>query len=621
MDAKMKMNRGQVTVFIIIAIILITIVALFFAFRGEKIEVGNIPASLSPVYASFLSCLEQKTLVGVDILESQGGYIYVPDFEPGSDYMPFSSQLDFLGNPVPYWYYVSANNIQKQQMPSKKEMQAQLGAFVEERIRDCDYSDYYGAGVEIDLGTPLAKVSILGEEIEVDLKMGMGLTRGEDSVFVEDHKVLVSSKLGKLYDSAKLIYEEEQKNLFLESYAVDTLHSYVPVDGVEISCGPKTWNAEEVFDDLEKAIEANTLALKSSGAGNDYFVVKGLSIDPGVEVSFFNSRNWPHAFEVTPSESVMMLATPVGNQPGLGALGFCYVPYHFVYNVKYPVLIQVSSGIENGQEEIFQFPVAVVLQGNNPRQPLIGDASGIEVPELCGYKNNRVRVNVFDNNLRSIDADVSYECFSETCYIGKSVDGSLDSSFPQCVNGFVVVRAEGYKEKKQMLTTTKETSIDVSLEKLYELGIDLTLDGNSYSQNALVSFTSEDYSVSAFYPEQKSVKLAEGQYEVQVHIYRDSSLKLSELTYEECTEIPRSGIGGILGFTKEKCFEVSVPAQDISNALAGGGKQNYYLTESELEGASFIEIDSSALPVPRTLEELQNNYLLFEGKGLGVGFK
>ena len=43
----------------------------------------------------------------------------IPEYEAGSEYMPFSSQLDFLGNPIPYWYYVSGNNIQREQVPSK----------------------------------------------------------------------------------------------------------------------------------------------------------------------------------------------------------------------------------------------------------------------------------------------------------------------------------------------------------------------------------------------------------------------------------------------------------------------------------------------------------------------
>ena len=69
-------------------------------------------------------------------------------------------------------------------------------------------------------------------------------------------------------------------------------------------------------------------------------------IDAGVsdEIRFINSKDWPRNFEVSPSEGILLVANPVGNQPGLGVLGFCYVPYHFVYNVKYPVLIQVYNG-------------------------------------------------------------------------------------------------------------------------------------------------------------------------------------------------------------------------------------------------------------------------------------
>ena len=48
--------------------------------------------------------------------------------------MPFSSQLNFLGDFIPYWYYVSGNNIQKEQMPSKNDMEEQLEEFIEEKI-------------------------------------------------------------------------------------------------------------------------------------------------------------------------------------------------------------------------------------------------------------------------------------------------------------------------------------------------------------------------------------------------------------------------------------------------------------------------------------------------------
>ncbi len=615
----MGSKKGQVTIFIIIAIVIIGAVVSFFIFR-DSFKSNPIPASIVPVYNSFLSCLEDEALVGISVLESRAGYISLPDFEPGSEYMPFSSQLDFLGNPVPYWYYVSGNNIQKEQVPSEGDMEKGLEDFVEEKIRNCVFENYYEQGFEIIQGEPEAKVNIRNNEVEVNLDMSFGVNKGEDSVVVENHNVVVKSKLGALYNSAKKIYEKEQKSLFLENYAVDTLRLYAPVDGVEMTCSPMIWNADEVFDELREAIEANTLALKLKGGDyslrkeeNKYFVVD-VSVDE--DVRFLNSKNWSNAFEVSPSETSILIAKPVGNQPGLGILGFCYVPYHFVYNVRYPVLIQVQSG-----EEIFQFPIAVVLQGNRPREALDVSAAEIGLPELCKYKNTLVNVNTYDASYTPVESDISYECFGTVCNIGKTEQGKLSEKFPQCVNGYILVNAEGFKDSQYLYSTTEEGEVDIFLDRLYERDVELKLDGRSYNKDAIINFISDRSSSTIVYPEQKSIELSEGQYEIQVHIYENSSLRLDESVHEQCIEIPKSGLGGLFGLTEEKCFDIKIPSQIISNALSGGGTENYYILESELKDSDVIEINAGSLPLPKSIGQLQDNYLLFEGKDLDIYFK
>ena len=112
----MNNKRGQITIFIIVAIIIIASVGLYFSLKGSLIP-DKVPATFEPIYTQFLSCLEENSLVGIDLLGVHAGYIDLPEFEPGSRYMPFSSQLDFLGTAIPYWYYVSGNNIQKEQVP------------------------------------------------------------------------------------------------------------------------------------------------------------------------------------------------------------------------------------------------------------------------------------------------------------------------------------------------------------------------------------------------------------------------------------------------------------------------------------------------------------------------
>jgi len=612
-------KRGQVTIFIIIAIFLIALIAVIFVFRGS-LFFKPIPAEIEPVYTSFLSCLEDKTLVGINILGSQAGYINLPDFEPGSVYMPFSSQLDFLGNPIPYWYYVSGNNIEKEQVPSRSNMERELENFLESKIKNCVYDNYYQQGFEIIQGEPVSKILIRDEEVEVNLNMKLNINKNEESVSINNHKIIVKTKFGKLYNSARKIYEYEQNNLFLEHYALDTLRLYAPVDGVELTCSPITWNAEEIFDELQEAIEANTQALKLRDGDfslrkkeNEYFIVD-LSVEG--DVRFLNSRGWANSFEVFPSEGNLLITKPVGNQPGLGILGFCYVPYHFVYNVRYPVLVQIFSG-----RELFQFPVAVVIQGNRPRKPLNASMVGLTSPELCENKNTFVQVDIYDNKFNLIDSEISYECFGERCTIGKTIEGTLKKEFPQCVNGYIMIRAEGFEDSKILYTVMNEDHVEIILDRLHELNVELKLDGKSSNENAMISFISEKSSKTIVYPETKKISLSEGQYEIQVYIYKNSSLKLNEVDSEQCMDVPASGVGGFFGFTQKKCFDIKIPSQIISNVLIGGGKENYYILESELENSGVIEINSEILKTPKSIEELQNNYLLFEERGLNIFFK
>ncbi|MCX6747077.1 MAG: hypothetical protein NTU63_02990 [Candidatus Pacearchaeota archaeon] len=610
----MHNKRGQVTIFIIVAILIVAGVIGFFILR-QQLSVQFIPANLNPVYKTFLSCLEDKTLVGIDVLESQAGYIELPAFKPGNSYMPFSSQLNFLGNPIPYWYYVSENNLQREQVPSKEKMEEQLKKFVEDNAKKCDFENDYANGFEIVQGEPKATVTIRNNNVNVKLSMNFDIAKGEDKVLVKNHDVSVQSKLGTLYNSARKVYDKEQKELFLENYGVDTLRLYAPVDGVEISCSPKIWNADEVFNNLKDAIEMNTFALttQASSKENKYFVV---DVPVSEQVRFINSRNWSNSFEVSPSEGSILISNPVGNQPGLGILGFCYVTYHFVYSVKYPVLIQVSSG-----DETFQFPVAVVIQGNKPREALNSEAKAIGV-ELCAYKNTLVNVRTYDTSLNPVNSHISYECFGEICDIGDASSGLLSAEFPQCANGFVVATATNFEETKQLYSTTQSGDVNVIMDKLYNLNVRLKLDGKDYNEKAIISFTSEEgNSKVVSYPEQKSVKLTETQYEVQAYIYRDSSIQFPETSYQQCIDVPTSGIGGLFGMKEKKCFDIKIPSQTISSVPAGGGTQQYYPLESELKNSNTIEINAKGLAVPKSLEEIQTAYAALESNGLDINLK
>jgi len=625
-----KINiKGQMTIFIIIAIVLVAAVVIFFAVRGKVPGVGSMPQDLQPAYNYFLNCIEDVTKRGAAIAGVQGGYIYVPEFEPGSDYAPFSSQFDFLGNPVPYWYYLSQNNIIKEQVPTKQEIENQIAQFVENEIKDekCNLAQFADERIAVELGEPKVSVNIKDNEIKTNVKMDFVINKDELSAKKSNHEVVVKSKLGKFYDNALEIYNNEKKTAFLEEYSVDVMRLYAPVTGSELSCSPMIWNPQEVIDDLKQALNANIQAIKIKGdyynlnnENDKYFVLDDLNLGlgSGEAVDFLYSEQWPSKIEIWPVENDIMIAEPVGLQQGLGVLGFCYVPYHFVYDIYYPVLIQIYD-----RNEMFQFPMAVIIDKNVPRESLEGASAIVQTkPETCDYRNTMVNVYTYDNNLQPVEADISFRCSDTECSMGRTKrtggDAKLSTEFPQCINAYITARAEGYRDSNYIISTNQPATADILMNKIYELNVKLEIDGLSTNDMALITFAGKEYHSTVVYPEQNIIKLSEDDYEVSVSVYSDSSLKIPESSTHKCFDVPKSNLLGLFGATKEKCIDITIPEQEIPSALIGGGKSQEYLLDSQLESSNEIIINAPSLPTPSSLEELGENYELFETQNVDV---
>ncbi|MDP4039088.1 MAG: hypothetical protein Q8P57_00705 [Candidatus Pacearchaeota archaeon] len=615
-------KRGQVTIFIILAIVIVVGVVLIVVFKdslfGEK-----IPEEFRGIYDSYSGCVEQETEIALDILGSQGGRIDTGEYFPGSDFAPFSSHLNFLGFSIPYWYYISGNNLISEQLPDKGEMEDEIEEFIEDRISDCDFSGFYSQGFYIDLGEPKANVEIFDNEVRVSVDSVVSSRKEDMSARKSSHEVVVRSKIGGFYDIAVDIYNKEKDGAFLEDYALDVLYNYAPVDGIEIQCSPKIWKTPDVVMELKDGLEANIGAIKLSGDENDYFVVNEIAETKGVGVNFFYlGDEFPSKIEITPASQTLMVAEPVGNQEGLGIMGFCYVPYHFVYDLSFPVLVQVSDG-----QEIFQYPVSVIIDNNLPREADLSEIEEVqEEYDVCSFNEGSATINTYDINLNPVSADISYNCFDSLCELGKTElsegDYELDTAIPICVNGYLIADAEGYAEKKILFSSNTESFADIILDREYEVNVGINFAGNEIGnerETAIVHFAGEDGTVSAILPSSEGIILKEGLYDVSVYVYGNSNIVIPATRKRECFNTARGGILGIFGGTKEECVDVEIPEYKIENALSGGGKTTTYILESDLEKGK-IMIDASELPTPNSMEQLQYNYEVFDTLGVQLEY-
>ena len=268
MISKEHDKKAQTTIFIILALVIVAIIILFFVFRGS-LSFGGPPSDLEPVYKYYLNCIEQETHIAANILGQQGGYIDGPNFSPGSEYMPFSNYLNFVGIPIPYWYYISGNNVVKEQVPTLNNMEEELDKFLENRIVQCDFSRFASEGYEIVVSKEIdVESNIRDNRIDIDISHNLEIKREDQSWTSNSHSVSLQSSLGKFYNLALEIYNDFKETTFLENYGVDILRLYAPVDGVEIQCGPAVWNFEEVRANITSALEANIPFTKIKG---DYY--------------------------------------------------------------------------------------------------------------------------------------------------------------------------------------------------------------------------------------------------------------------------------------------------------------------------------------------------------------
>ncbi len=281
--------------------------------------------------------------------------------------------------------------------------------------------------------------------------------------------------------------------------------------------------------------------------------------------------------------------------------------------MSFPVLIQIYNN-----EEIFQFPVVVVIDKNTAKQAELSELSAESTNEfdLCEFKTQDIAINLYDINLNKADANISYQCFDQKCRLGESIDGRFVGKAPSCLNGYLIVRGEGFAEKREAFSSNKEAFVDIVLDREHDVNINLEVGGKLLQGTAIVSFTNDaGKGVSASLPDVKNLKLSEGHYNVKVYVYGDSSIKIPAGKKTQCQEVPRSGLFGLFGATREECFDIVIPETKIDSALRGGGKGEIYLLENQLaDGELTIKVDE--FKAPASLEELQYNYAIFESSGV-----
>ena len=264
-------KRGQLTLFIILGILLVSSAAVVYYYKDqiflsewerEQAQSLSVPQEAEELHSQISECVETIAHDGVTLLGQQGGYIVLPEDPIGQgSYNPFSNSLEILPDSdfqTAYWFYQAANGVDNSQVPTIDDMQTQLEAYMDANLASCanDYNlftDYNATAADI-----YSDVEILDDKVLFTVHYPIHIALDDFAFDLDSFYVSEDVPLGSLYQAATEIMDTENSDYVFEDLSYDSLVLYqdqVPLSWADFSCDEQTWNVDEVETSLKTIID------------------------------------------------------------------------------------------------------------------------------------------------------------------------------------------------------------------------------------------------------------------------------------------------------------------------------------------------------------------------------
>jgi hypothetical protein len=649
------MRRGQATLFVILGLVIVAIVGTAYTFRAELLEATfgkeaekslAVPPQAEKVKAVVENCLDQVTQEGLGILGVQGGYISLPAPQiPASPIYPFTNTFDLFGDQgvaVPLWYFEDATGSEQVQVPTKKMMEDELAGYIETSLSAClnDFQALRTQGYALVAGAPTATVSLNEKTVVVNLDFPIDITLREFQFQLSKFKKSIATAFPELYEIAKQVVSHESKQYFLEDRVIDLMVVYdeIPFSGVDFACTPKTWTKTEVYTNLKQIIASNLQQLRIEGTDSvqgdepKSFVIDALSKKHQARVDFRYDTSWPFLIEVLGENGEILRGKPFTAENELSAFLlplFCLNDYHFVYNIKFPVVITIEKG-----NDILQFATLVIIQNNQPRKNReIIEPFDLETP-ICQYPTKDIKIVVEGYGKNGLvlplnNAHVSFKCLNQVCDLGETrveeQGVSLTKKVPSCFNGLFIAQKEGFHRSEAIVSTNNDVQeVTLALEPIKKLSVEVIVNDEGSERSAypseLVLFTlinkEEKYTTSIMYPTQNTLQLVAGNYDItaSIIVQQESGFTFPEKEIDVCNDVPQKGLMGIAGLTKKQCAKQKIDKVTLQQIPVGTATVQWFADRESLLNAEKIRLSAWRGKTPQSMEDLAQSYQKVEKK-------
>ena len=193
-------KRGQVTLFVIIAIVIVAAFLAGFLLYQNSHEKNQIKANaeIAPVKEYIEICLKYTAVNGIKFIGMQGGYYHEPE-----NYFAFEEYA------IPYYSYEG-----KKQMPSKEIIGQELSSYIRDNIDYClDNFSLFNKSFNISAGKNVfVNSKIIKESVIINLNLPVIITKRGEKFYLENFTLSLDYDLFGVYDTLQDIVEIGLKN-------------------------------------------------------------------------------------------------------------------------------------------------------------------------------------------------------------------------------------------------------------------------------------------------------------------------------------------------------------------------------------------------------------------------
>jgi len=594
---KMLKKRGQVTAFMIVGIIILFSAALIIYLKPDIIFPEKIPEEVQPIKTYVESCMNNLAEEAVFILGSQGGYVELPVniAEDPTAYVGGTFK-------IPYWYYEGNSRV-----PSKEEVAEQISNYIDSNLEDCllnftAFKEMFDISVIKEQKTT---IQIVEENINVktDYPLIIKQKIANVSTRIDTFSAEIPIRLGKVYDLAKEIMQQENEKAFLEDLTMDLIaDSEFPNEGMELTCDKRSWSIDtDIVPALKLMLISNFRYLGFEGTDyrhtdNPYYhggdLKKYLIKLPNkkfdkIRVDTLFDRNWNIIMDVEPSKNRVVKSVDIP----LSRIGSCIQLYNHRYDITFPLLFQITDTTPN-KEFTFSFATPVIIRNSEAQReryfavPTI--VEDITSKAYCDGAQYPLAIYAIDDytNFKINNASIQFQCVRFMCGLGNTevqmmddyvIDPNnflLETELPACSGGILIGEKEGYLRSTEQPVLAGPLTIN-GREELYS---------NYAATIRMIPLKKLDYSIKVIEIDGGSKRNLKSNEKVVIN------LRSSKKDYDAFIVYPSTTHSDLRLMLGDYSYSLSIKLIE-DDKWVGGLDGNWTVNARDLESSEFVEFN------------------------------